>query len=124
MKSRFTAVLAAVAAIAASVLLLPADASALTFAWIGGATGNWNDAAEWDTVDAGGSEAAWPSTSGDIAIFPVGFAGAITVTIPTGVAMLMTPPVIVNPEAVRSPVAPNVTTPSSTSCEKTAPRRW
>ena len=85
MKSRFKAVFATVAAIAASVLLLPADSSALTFAWIGGATGNWNDAAEWDTIDAGGSEAAWPSTTGDIAIFPVGFAGAITVTIPTGV---------------------------------------
>jgi hypothetical protein len=65
-------------------LVSPVAASALTFHWIGGATGNWNDAAEWDTIDAGGSEAAWPSTSGDIAIFPATIVGAVTVTIPTG----------------------------------------
>lgn len=73
------------AAFAALILLSPVRASALTFAWTGGATGNWNDPDKWDTIDVGGSEASWPSTSSDIAIFPVGFAGAITVTIPTGI---------------------------------------
>jgi autotransporter-associated beta strand protein len=79
MRSLFTA------ATMALLLLLPASASALTFHWIGGATGNWNDAAEWDTIDAGGAETAWPSTSGDIAIFPATIVSAVTVTIPTGV---------------------------------------
>jgi autotransporter-associated beta strand protein len=79
MRSKFTA------AIVALILLLPAGASALTFAWIGGAAGNWNDPNEWDTVEPGGSESAWPSTAGDVVIFPVGFAAAITATIPTGV---------------------------------------
>ena len=73
------------AAITGLILLLPLSASALTFHWIGGATGNWNDPAEWDTIDVGGSEASWPSTSGDIAIFPATIASAVTVTIPTGV---------------------------------------
>lgn len=74
------------AAITSLILLLPLNASALTFHWIGGAAGNWNDPAEWDTIDAGGSEAAWPSTAGDIAIFPAAIASAVTVTIPTGVS--------------------------------------
>jgi autotransporter-associated beta strand protein len=73
------------AAITGLMLLLPVGASALTFHWIGGAGGNWNDPAEWDTIDVGGSEAAWPSTSGDIVIFPAAIASAVTVTIPTGV---------------------------------------
>ena len=73
------------AAITLLILLLPLSASALTFHWIGGAAGNWNDPAEWDTIDVGGSEASWPSTSGDIAIFPATIATAVNVTIPTGV---------------------------------------
>jgi autotransporter-associated beta strand protein len=73
------------AAVAAVILLMPVAASALTFHWIGGATGNWNDPAEWDTIDAGGSEAAWPSTAGDFVVFPASIASAVTVTIPTGV---------------------------------------
>ena len=72
------------AAITSLILLLPLSAAALTFHWIGGATGNWNDPAEWDTIDAGGSEAAWPSTAGDIAIFPATL-GTTTVIIPNGV---------------------------------------
>jgi autotransporter-associated beta strand protein len=72
------------AAIASLILFLPLSASALTFHWIGGATGNWNDPAEWDTQD-GGAETAWPSTPGDIAVFPAAIASAVTVTIPTGV---------------------------------------
>ena len=73
------------AAITSLILLLPLSASALTFHWIGGATGNWNNGAEWDTIDAGGSEASWPSTTGDIAIFPATLSGTTTVIIPDGV---------------------------------------
>jgi autotransporter-associated beta strand protein len=73
------------ATITSLILLLPLSASALTFHWIGGASGTWNDANEWDTIDPAGSEAAWPSTTGDIAIFPATIVSAVTVTIPAGV---------------------------------------
>ena len=56
-------------ALAAAVLL---PASATTYYWIGGASGDWSNGANWSLSEGGASAGAYPNSGDDTAFFPSG----------------------------------------------------
>jgi hypothetical protein len=76
------------AVLCAAIALVAGGASATTFTWIGGTSGNWSDQTNWDSDDGTPGDDGYPDNAADIADIPKDASDTTTVTVDVDVDLL------------------------------------